>query len=148
MEIYYLHWLQSDLYAAGIKLQRTREQANQAPLEIEQLASSLGISSKRWIEACRCQLLTRSQAINNKTFEPIDTEEEDGQLLWLLEAMKRLKKADQQLLENHLVQGRILRDLAKATRTTSRQVRHRLDRLLAQLQDWAKQDGMLEITSI
>ena len=141
-------WRLRDLYAAGIKLQRTREQANQAPLEIEQLASSLGISSKRWIEACRCQLLTRSQAINNTASEPINAEEEDAQLLWLLEAMKRLKKADRQLLENHLVLGRSLNDLAKATRTTSRQVRHRLDRLLAQLQDWARDDGVLEITSI
>ena len=62
--------------------------------------------------------------------------------------MKRLKDADRQLLDNHLLQGRSLKHLAKATRTTSRKVRHRLDRLLAQLQDWAKQDGMLEITSI
>ena len=141
-------WRLRDLYTAGIKLQRTREQANQAPLQIEQLASALGISSQRWIEACRCQLVSRTQTINHEAFEPSNAEEEDSQLLWLQHAMKRLKVADRQLLNNHLVQGRSLKDLAKATRTTSRKVRHRLDRLLAQLQDWAKQDGMLEITSI
>ena len=141
-------WRLRDLYTAGIKLQRTREQANQAPLQIEQLASALGINSQRWIEACRCQLLSRTQTINHEAFEPSNSEEEDSQLLWLQHAMKRLKDADRQLLNNHLVQGRSLKDLAKATRTTSRKVRHRLDRLLAQLQDWAKQDGMLEITSI
>ena len=121
---------------------------DQAPLQIEQLASALGISSQRWIEARRCQLLIRTQTINNKAFEPIDAEEEDSQLLWLKHAMNRLEDADRELLENHLVQGRSLKDLAKANRTSSRQVRHRLDRLLAQLQDWAKHDGMLEITSI
>ena len=141
-------WRLRDLYAAGIKLQRNREQANQAPLQIEQLASALGISSQRWIEACRCQLVSRTQTINHEAFEPIDAKEEDSQLLWLKHAIKRLKDTDRQLLENHLVQGRSLKDLAKATRTSSRQVRHRLDRLLAQLQDWAKQDGMLKITSI
>ena len=141
-------WRLRDLYAAGIKLQRTREQANQAPLQIEQLASVLGISSQRLIEACRCQIVSRTQTINHEAFEPINAEEEDSQLLWLQHAMKRIKDADRQLLDNHLVQVRSLKDLAKATRTTSRKVRHRLDRLLAQLQDWAKQDGMLEIRSI
>ena len=92
--------------------------------------------------------MSRTQTINHEAFEPINAEAEDSQLLWLNHAMKRLKDADRQLLNNHLVQGRSLKDLAKATRTTSRKVRHRLDRLLAQLQDWAKQDGMLEITSI
>mgnify|MGYP001403898515 CR=1 FL=1 len=104
-------WRLRDFYAAWIKLQRTREQANQAPLQIDQLASALGISSQSWIEACRCQLLSRTQTINNEAFEPSNEEEEDSQLLWLKHAMKRLKDADRQLLDNHLVQGRS----AKAT---------------------------------
>ena len=57
--------------------------------------------------------------------------------------MQRLTQADQHLLRSHLVQGQSLRELAMGTGLSHRQVRHRIDRLIAQLKDWAQHDGLI-----
>ena len=136
---------QGDLYAAGLKLQREREQANQPPLEDSHLATALGTTLQRWREACRCQLLTQTRSIGDREWDQGNVDNEDPQLLWLLQSMQRLTQADQRLLRSHLVQGQSLRQLVRVTGMSHRQVRHRIDRLIAQLKDWAQHDGLLSL---
>ena len=138
-------WRLRDLYAAGLKLQREREKANQPPLEDSHLATALGTTLQRWREACRCQLLTQTRSIGDREWEQGNVDNEDPQLLWLLQSMQRLTQADQRLLRSHLVQGQSLRQLVRITGMSHRQVRHRIDRLIAQLKDWAQHDGLLSL---
>ena len=131
-----------------MKLQRLREQGNQPPLSDGELARELGVSSQRWDEACRCQRLVQTKDLPNNDNLHGQSQSEDPQHIWLLQALQRLQRHDRDLLERHLLEGQSLKQLAHDNAMTCRQLGRRIKQLVAELKSWAHQDGLLTIKAI
>ena len=139
-------WRLRDLYAAGMRLEREREQKQLPALTANQLAEALGVKPQRWLEACRCHSLIRTEQLAESDSGLSHRRHDDPQLAWLRHALRRLKRSDRLLLERHVLEGQSLRQLTRIEAIPYGTLRQRLQRLMTQLREWAQQDGFEVIT--
>ena len=139
-------WRLRDLYAAGMRLAHEREQKQLPVLTTNQLAEALGVKPERWQEACRCQRLIRTEQLAATDSGLSGHQHDDPQLIWLRQALGRLKCSDRLLLERHVLEGQSLKQLTQIETMPYRQLRQQIQRLMTQLREWAQRDGFEVIT--
>ena len=151
----HLPWRLGSLHAKGLKLQQQRAHQQLPPLSSSQLAETLGVSLKRWQEACSAhqqrhlislhqpapQNCTRADGgesvLLDQLADPRVERGDDGARDWLRQALQHLPKRTQRWLIRHHVQGESLRQIGRSTGLSSKAIRAELDRGLEQLKQLA-----------
>ena len=91
-------WRLRDLYAAGMKIQREREQNRQPLLSDQDLATELSVRPERWLPPLRAM-------------EPAGSRAEDEHLDWLKSVLHQVDGLAGTVLQAHLIEGQTLKDL-------------------------------------
>ena len=132
-------WRLRDLYAAGMKIQREREQNQQPSLSDQELADTLLVRPERWAEA------VRSHGVS--PLEPTQACEVDEHLDWLKSVLHQVDGLAGTVLKGHLIEGQSLKDLAQVLNCSRSTLRLHLDEGLRLLRQWAQRDGLIPIQS-
>ena len=138
-------WRLRDLYAAGMKIQRDREQKQEPAFSDQALAAELSVRPERWAAAVQSQ---RACHILDLTFSPIEPTspiEEDEQLIWLKSVLHQVDGMPGKVLQAHLIDGQSIKDLAQRFKCSRSTLRLKLNEGLALLRQWAQRDGLMQI---
>ena len=130
-------WRLRDLYAAGMKIQREREQNRQPLLSDQDLATELSVQPERWSAA--------DQSHGASPGEPASPRAEDEHLDWLKSVLHQVDGLAGTVLQAHLIEGQTLKDLAQAMNCSRSSLRLHLHEGVQLLQQWAQRDGLMPI---
>ena len=125
-------WRLRDLYAAGMKIQREREQNRQALLSDRDLAGELSVRPERWAAAVQSHGASQVIDLTASHEEPASSCAEDEHL----DCLKGV-------LQAHLIEGQTLKDLAQAMNCSRSSLRLHIDEGLQLLRKWAQRDSLI-----
>ena len=140
-------WRLRDLYAAGMKIQREREQNQQPSLSDQELADALLVRPERWAKAVRSHGVSQVVDLSASPLEPTHACEVDEHLDWLKSVLHQVDGLAGTVLKGHLIEGQSLKDLAQVLNCSRSTLRLHLDEGLRLLQQWAQRDGLIPIQS-
>ena len=138
-------WRLRDLYAAGKKIQREREQNQEPALSDQALAAELSVRPERWAAAVNSQRACHIVELTLSPIEPASPIEEDEQLSWLKSVLHQVDGMPGKVLQAHLIDGQSIKDLAQAFNCSRSTLRQQLKEGLAILRQWARRDGLMPI---
>ena len=140
-------WRLRDLYAAGMKIQREREQNRQPLLSDQELADALSVHPERWAAAVLSHGASQVVDLSATPVEPTQNCEIDEHLDWLKSVLHQVDGLAGTVLKAHLIEGQSLKDLAQVLNCSRSTLRLHLDEGLRLLQQWAQRDGLIPIQS-
>ncbi|WP_226399899.1 sigma-70 family RNA polymerase sigma factor [Synechococcus sp. MU1643] len=136
-------WQLRDLYAAGMKIQREREQ-NQLPnLSDQELAAKVLVRPERWASAVQSHGASQVADLFACPGEPAILSAEDEHLDWLRSVLHQVEGKTGMVLQAHLIEGKSLKDLAQALKCSRSSLRFYLNEELELLRRWAHRDGLM-----
>ena len=138
-------WRLRDLYAAGMKIQREREQNQQPSLSDQELATELSVRPERWAAAVQSHGASQVVDLFCSPGEPASSCAEDEHLEWLRSVLHQVEGKAGMVLQAHLIEGQSLRDLAQGLNCSRSSLRLHLNEGLGLLRQWAHRDGLLPI---
>ena len=106
-------WRLRDLYAAGMKIQREREQNRQPLLSDQDLATELSVRPERWAAAVESHGASQVVDLGASPLEPTQPCEVDEHLDWLKSVLHEVDGLAGTVLKGHLIEGQSLKDLAQ-----------------------------------
>ena len=106
-------WRLRDLYAAGMKIQREREQSQQSSLSDQELADALSVRPERWAAAVLSHGASQVVDLSASPMEPTQLCEVDEHLDWLKSMLHQVDGLTGTVLKAHLIEGQSLKDLAQ-----------------------------------
>ena len=136
-------WRLRDLYAAGMKIQRDREQHRQPALGDHDLAEALSVRPERWAAAVRSHGASNVLDLTALPLEPTKPSVEDEQLSWLTNVLEQVDGMPGKVLQAHLIDGQSMKDLALIFNCSRSTLRLHLNEGLKILRQWARRDGLL-----
>ena len=138
-------WRLRDLYAAGMKIQREREQNQQIALSDLELAGTLAVRPERWADAVEGHRASQVFDLSASPVEPTQPCEEDEQLNWLRSVMHQLEGMPGEVVQAHLIERKSIKDLAQKWKCSRASLRLHLNEGLEVLRQWAQRDGLLPV---
>ena len=138
-------WRLRDLYAAGIKIQREREQKQQPVLSDHDLAAALSVRPERWAVAVQSHRASQLLDLSASPVETTSSCEEDEQLSWLKSMLHKVEGMPGTVLQAHMIEGQSLKELAQALNCSRSTLRLHLHEALDILRQWARRDGLMPI---
>lgn len=138
-------WRLRDPYAAGMKVQREREQSRQSGLSDQWLADALSVHPKRWAAAVLSHGASQVDDLSTSPVEPTQPCEDDEHLNWLMSVLHLVDGMAGTVLQAHLIEGQTLKDLAQAMNCSRSSLRLHLNEDVQLLRQWAQRDGLMPI---
>ncbi|MDO6351703.1 sigma-70 family RNA polymerase sigma factor [Synechococcus sp. YX-04-1] len=138
-------WRLRDLYAAGVKIQREREQNRLPSLSDQELATELSVRPERWAAAVQSHGASQVVDLFSSPGEPASSCAEDEHLDWLRSVLHQVEGKAGMVLQAHLIEGQSLRDLAQGLNCSRSSLRLHLNEGLGLLRQWAHRDGLMPI---
>ena len=138
-------WRLRDLYAAGMKIQREREQNQLTVLNDLELATALSVRPDRWAAAVQSHSASQVVDLSDSPGEPASSKAEDEHLDWLKSVLHQVDGMAGTVLQAHLIEGQTLKDLAQAMNCSRSSLRLHLHEGLHLLRQWAQRDGLMPI---
>ena len=138
-------WRLRDLYAAGMKIQREREQNQLPSLSDQELAAKLSVRPKRWASAVQSHGASQVADLFASPGEPAIFFAEDEHLDWLWSVQRQVEGKTSMVLQAHLIEGKSLKDLAQALKCSRSSLSCELSEGLELLRRWAHRDGLMPI---
>jgi len=136
-------WRLRDLYAAGMKIQREREQNRLPSLGDQELAAVLSVRPERWAAAMRSHGASQIVDLFASHEEPASFCANDDQLDWLKSVLHQVEGMAGTVLHAHLIEGQSLKDLAQALNCSRSSLRLHLNEGIRLLREWAQRDGLM-----
>ena len=102
-------WRLRDLYAAGMKIQREREQSQQSSLSDQELADALSVRPERWAAAVLSHGASQVVDLSASPVEPTQLCEVDEHLDWLRSVLHQVDGLAGTVLKAHLIEGQTLK---------------------------------------
>ena len=130
-------WRLRDLYAAGMKIQREREQNQLQSLSDQELAAKLSVRPERWASAVKSLGASQVADLFACPGEPAIFSAEDEHLDWLRSVLHQVEGKTGKVLQAHLIEGKSLKDLAQALKCSRSSLRFYLNKGLEVLRRWA-----------
>jgi len=148
-------WRLGALHSKGFKLQQQRLHQQLPPLSAAQLAETLGVSLKRWQEACSAHQQRHLISLHQPAHRDCSSVDgmggcmldqlaesrvergDDRARVWLCEAFQHLPKRTRQWLIRHHVHGDSVRQISSSTGLSSKAIRAELERAIEQLKQLA-----------
>ena len=134
-----------DLYAAGMKIQREREQSLQSSLCDQELADALSVHPERWAAAVLSHGASQVVDLSTSPMESTQACEVDEHLDWLKCVFHKVDGLAGTVLEAHLIEGQTFKDLAQAMNCSLSSLSLHLHEGLQLLRQWAQRDGLMPI---
>ena len=130
-----------DLAVAAQRLQDQRKQAEEPYLSLEGLAAALNVSPHRMAQANAAVQASAVASLDHPDqIEPTAGPRwEDPQCSWLREALPKLERTQQTLLQRHFIDGIGVASLAKSMAMPPRTIKACLSDAVEQLRQLAKQ---------
>ncbi len=138
-------WRLRDLYAAGLKIQREREQHRQPALGDHELAAALSVRPERWAAAVRSHGAGQVLELSANPVEPTNSCEDDEQLNWLRSVLHQVEGMPGKVLQAHLIEGQSIKSLTEAFNCSRSSLRLHLNEGLGLLREWAHRDGLMPL---
>ena len=138
-------WRLRDLYAAGMKIQREREQNQQALLSDLELVGELSVRPERWAAAVQSHGTSQVVDLAASPGQPASSKAEDEHLDWLKSLLHQVDGMAGTVLKAHLIEGQTLKDLAQAMNCSRSSLHLHLHEGLQLLRQWAQRDGLMPI---
>ena len=138
-------WRLRDLYAAGKKIQRDREQNQEPALSDQALAAELSVRPERWAAAVQSHGASQVFDLSASHMEPTQPCEDDEQLNWLKSVMHQLEGTPGMVVQAHLIERKSIKELSEALSCSRSTLRLHLLQGVALLQQWAQRDGLMPI---
>ncbi len=136
-----------DLYAAGMKIQREREQKQQPVLSDHDLSAALSVRPERWTVAVQSHRASQLRDLSASPVETTSSCDVDEQLNWLKSVLHQVEGMPGTVLQAHLIEGKSIKDLAQALNCSCTTLRLHLHEGLDILRQWARRDGLMPITT-
>ena len=138
-------WRLRDLYAAGMNVQREREQNQQPSFSDQELAAALSVRPERWAAAVLSHGASQVLDLSSNPLEPTRSCEDDEQLDWLKSVLHQVEGMAGTVLRAHFIEGQSLKDLAQALNCSRSSLRLHLNEGVGLLRQWAHRDGLMPI---
>ena len=134
-------WRMRDLAVAAQRLQDQQKQAKEPCLSLEGLAAALNVSPHRMAQANAAVQASAVASLDHPDqIEPTAGPRwEDPQCSWLREALPKLERTQQTLLQRHFIDGIGVASLAKSMAMPPRTIKACLSDAVEQLRQMAKQ---------
>ena len=138
-------WRLRDLYTAGMKIQREREQNRQSLLSDQKLAAELSVRPERWAAAVQSHSASQVVDLSDSPEEAASSWTEDEHLDWLRSVLHQVDGLAGTVLKAHMIEGQSLKDLAQVLKCSRSSLRLQLNEGLGLLRQWAQRDGLMPV---